>query len=136
MEEVRLPKKAYIMLRNLDDKGKTTWATNVRKCLFRYGFGIVWMNQGVADIKQFLRMFKRRMIDCRWQNWNDHIDNSDRFSMYRMICNPKHCVQSYLQVTMDNHLKFMLTKFRFGVSDIKIHSFRYKPNQDLLCPLC
>ena len=136
MDNGRLPKKAYLLLKRLDDKGKITWVTDVRKCLFLYGFGFVWLNQGVDNVKEFLSHFKMRMIDCRWQNWNEHIENSDRFEMYRMFSNSMHCVQTYLLVSMDRHLKFVLTKFRFGVSDINSHFYRYKSNYNALCQLC
>jgi hypothetical protein len=56
MEEDRLPKKAYFMLRKLDDRGKVNWVTNVRLCLYQYGFGFVWVNQGVGGVKEFLNV--------------------------------------------------------------------------------
>ena len=44
----------------------------------------------------------------------------------------------YLQLNMSGFLKFVMTKFRFGVSDIATHSLRYKNAQSncFLCPLC
>ena len=56
MDVGRLPKKAYLMLYNLDARGKTTWAPNVRVCLFQYGFGYVWLNQGVGGVNEFLQV--------------------------------------------------------------------------------
>ena len=47
--EDRLPRKAYLMLYNLDARDKRNWASNVRMQLFQYGFGSVWMNQGVEE---------------------------------------------------------------------------------------
>jgi hypothetical protein len=63
MDEERLPKKAYLMLQNLDGRGKTNWVSSVRMYLYRYGFGFVWLNQGVGDIKEFLWAFMTRLID-------------------------------------------------------------------------
>ena len=39
---------------------------------------------------------------------------------------------------MSRHLKFVMTKLRFGVANISTHNNRYKAVQDndLLCPLC
>ena len=51
MEPYRLPRKAYLMLYALDERGKHTWATNVRLCLFQNGFGYAWLSQGVGDEK-------------------------------------------------------------------------------------
>ena len=138
MEDTRLPKKAYIMLRNLDARGKTTWVTNVRLCLYRYGFGYVWLHQGVGGVKEFLCTFKQRMIDCRWQNWSEHVNESNRFCMYRLFCGSLQNFPSYLNLDMDSHLKFIMTKFRFGVSDLTVHHYRYRhyTPRDLICPMC
>ena len=38
------------MLRRLDEVGRNIWATNVKKILFSYGYGYVWMNEEVGDI--------------------------------------------------------------------------------------
>jgi hypothetical protein len=138
MDDNRLPKKAYVMLRKLDERGKVTWVTNVRKCLFQYGFGFVWLNQGVGGVKEFLRFFKQRMIDCKWQNWNEHVNDSERFCVYRTFCDFSHSLPLYLNLEMDSHLKFIMTKFRFGVSDIAVHHFRYRQHtpRNLICPVC
>ena len=53
MEESRIPHKAYLSLVHLDEKGKKNWASNVRLCLFEYGFGHAWINQGVGNTKTF-----------------------------------------------------------------------------------
>ena len=37
------------MLYNLDARGKRNWVSNVRMQLFQYGFGFIWMNQGVEE---------------------------------------------------------------------------------------
>ena len=39
-------------------------------------------------------------------------------------------------MNMDRHLRF--TRFRLGISEIKVHAFRYKHvcHAELLCPLC
>ena len=133
----RIPKKAYNMLFSLDEKGKRTWVTNVRMCLFEYGFGFVWLNQSVGDVKAFLNMFKERLIDCRWQNWEEHIQESQRFNEYKQF-NSIHCVQTYLHENLNRQFRFVMAKFRFGVSDINVHYYRHRHHVegDRLCPLC
>jgi hypothetical protein len=137
MEESRIPRKAYVMLYNLDERGKKNWASRIRQCLFQFGFGFVWINQGVGGVKEFLRVFKERMIDCRWQNWHEHVQDSNRFSMYRLF-STSHSVQTYLLISVDRHLKCVMTRFRFGVTDLAVHFYRYRnhTHRDLLCPLC
>ena len=138
METHRLPKRAYNMLYKLDEKGSHTWATNVRMCLFSFGYGYVWLNQGVQDVKCFLKMFKQRLIDCQWQTWNDHIQTSDRFSSYRLFNVNVPRMNAYLILNIDRHLKFLMTRFRFGISDLVKHRNRYRQcfQNDNLCPLC
>ena len=47
----RIPKQAYVMLQNLDDKGKVCWVTHVKNTLFSLGFGFVWLQQSVGCVK-------------------------------------------------------------------------------------
>ena len=138
MGEDRLPHKAYMMLYNLDARGKRNWVSNVRMQLFQYGFGFVWMNQGVGRVNEFIRAFRERLIDCRWQDWEDHVQTSDRFSMYRSFNSISHCTKTYITMNMDRHLKRIMTKFRFGVSELSVHYYRYRSHveKDLKCPLC
>ena len=39
---------------------------------------------------------------------------------------------------MDRHLKRIMTKFRFGVSELSVHYYRYRSHveKDLKCPFC
>ena len=57
MDEDRLLRKAYLMLYNLDARGRRNWASNVRMQLFRYGFEFAWMNQGVGVASNFILFF-------------------------------------------------------------------------------
>ena len=137
MEEDRLPRKAYRMLLSLDEKGKINWVTKVRMKICESGFGHVWLNQGVEDINGFVHMFKQRLIDCRWQDWNRHMQESDRFNVYKML-NSLHEIPLYLHLSLCRQVKYILCKFRFGVSDLLIHKYRYSNSSlsRLTCPLC
>ena len=137
MGQSRLPYRSYKMLLNLDNRGKNNWVSQVRLKLFQYGFGHVWVNQGVQNDKQFLYLFRQHLIDCRWQMWDLHVQSSDRFSLFRTF-STSHEQKLYLQMNIDRHLRFLLTRFRLGISDIAVHQYRYKRHvmTDLLCPLC
>ena len=137
MGEWRIPKKAYIMLKTLDERDKKTWVTNIRLCLYENGFGYVWESQGVGNTKMFLRTFKQRLIDCRWQECHGHIQASERFSVYRSFISLQ-SIPMYLRLNINNHLKICMTKFRFGVSQLTVHFYRYRSctNRQLLCPMC
>ena len=49
-----------------------------------------------------------------------------------------HVTKTYLKMYIDRHLKFIMTRFRLGISDIAVHHCRYKrhTDRDLICPLC
>ena len=124
------------MLLNLDHRGKTNWATNVHKTLCANGFSYVWGNQGVGCLNAFIREFRQRFIDIRWQAWDDHVNTSDRFSLYRQFKSLAG-VQPYM-LNLNRYIRYTLTRFTFGVLDIKVHRSRYKVYNvdDLKCPLC
>jgi hypothetical protein len=133
----RLPHKAYKMLFDLDSNGKKTWATNVRQFLDTYGFSFVWTNQGVKNISEFCKCLKQRVIDCRWQDWHDHIESSERFAMYRLFKTSSER-EPYIAMDINRYIKSSFTRFRFGVSDIACHCFRYhgRGENDFVCRLC
>eukprot|EP00745_Piridium_sociabile_P015462 TRINITY_DN22952_c0_g1_i4.p1 TRINITY_DN22952_c0_g1~~TRINITY_DN22952_c0_g1_i4.p1 ORF type:complete len:307 (-),score=-7.22 TRINITY_DN22952_c0_g1_i4:6-854(-) len=137
MNSDRLPRKAYNMLYDLDKRGKTNWVSNVRICLCKNGLGYAWIYQSVGEENTFVRTLRQRLIDCRWQNWESHIQLSDRFDMYRHY-SQTHLVKKYLCINIDSHLRFILTRFRLGISEIKTHALRYKhvDHAKLLCPMC
>ena len=87
-DDNRIPKKAYKLIFKIDESGKRNWVSNVKQCLFSFGFGYVWLNQGVGDKKSFLKLFRQRLVDCRWQNWIEHIQTSSRFNTY-LLCYDK-----------------------------------------------
>ena len=137
MEEHRLPLRAYKMLLNLDQRGKTNLMTNVRKIFCANGFSYVWDNQGVRCLNAFIREFRRRLIDIRWQAWDDHINKSNRFWLYRQF-KTLTSVELYLMLNLNKRIRYTMTRFRFGVSDIKVHKSRFKfyNVDELKCPLC
>ena len=137
MESNRLPHKAYAMLFNLDLKNKKNWVSDVRCKLYQCGFGFVWLNQGVESVKPFLCELRYRLVACRWQEWNFHIQNSDTFSMYRTFCTVPG-IKNYLNISLDGHLRSVIVRFRFGISNITKHYYRFRihSDADLICPLC
>ena len=126
MEEYRLPLRAYKILFNLDQRGKkTNWVTKVRKTVCANGFSYAWDNQGVGFSNAFIREFRQRLIDIRWQAWDDHVNTSDRFSLYRQF-KTLTGIEPYLMLNLNRHLKYTLTRFRIGVSDIKVYRSKFK----------
>lgn len=73
------------MLYNLDAIERTNWCTHAKCMLFRYGFGCVWFEQGVGDIKTFLSEFKQRLVDCAAQDWHADVSNSSKLYSYSLF---------------------------------------------------
>ena len=48
------------------------------------------------------------------------------------------CVEPYIMLNLNRYIRYTLTRFRFGVSDIKVHRSRFKLYNvdELKCPLC
>ena len=63
MQDIRLPEQSYFMVKKLDEQCRKTWATSVKELLIRYGFGHVWLQQGVGDEDFFLQIFTQRVKD-------------------------------------------------------------------------
>ena len=88
MEEHRLPLRAYKMLLNLDQRGKTNWVTRVRRTLCANGFSYVWDTQGRGCLNAFVGEFRQRLTDIGWQAWHGHINTSN--TDFRCTDNLKH----------------------------------------------
>lgn len=83
--------------------------------LYRSGFGFVWENQGVEDVKWFLQVYIERLVDCLKQSWHDQISTSDRFTSSR-ICKFDILLESYFDFIINKHLRDILIPFRIGAS--------------------
>ena len=65
--------------------GTSTWATEIRTTLFGFGFGAVWVSQGVGNQAKVIREFKQRLVDYSSQRWRDRISTSERLELYREL---------------------------------------------------
>ena len=62
-------------------------------------------------VNEFIRAFRERLVDCRWQDWEGHVQTSDRFSMYRSFNSISHCTKTFITMNMDRHLKRIMIFF-------------------------
>jgi len=53
-----------LMLRRLNDSGRVTWATFLKRTLFSNGFGHAWISGEVGNDSAFLPLFQNRLVDC------------------------------------------------------------------------
>ena len=87
-------------------------------------------------LSAFIREFRQRLTDIRWQAWDDHVNTSDRFSLYRQF-KTLAGVEPYIMLNLNRYIRYALTRFRSGVSDIKVYRSRFKLHiaDQLKCPL-
>ena len=57
----RYPKVCYLMLKVLNKRCRTTWASHIRSLLGRYGLSFVWISQVVGDVDIFMEIFKTKL---------------------------------------------------------------------------
>eukprot|EP00745_Piridium_sociabile_P033756 TRINITY_DN5799_c0_g1_i7.p1 TRINITY_DN5799_c0_g1~~TRINITY_DN5799_c0_g1_i7.p1 ORF type:complete len:201 (+),score=5.71 TRINITY_DN5799_c0_g1_i7:293-895(+) len=132
----KLSYKAYRMLLELDNRGKQCWVSKIREMLCLTGFNIVWLQQGVGDVKLFLREFKQRLIDFFFQEWTGTIRDHDRFESYRTF---KTLFEKERYVLdMDIYcFRVAITQTRFNVLPLNNNMYRYSDvEQEKACPFC
>ena len=134
MEDNRLPRATYLMLKQLDENGKTTWVSYVKNLLFKFGFGFVFLSQEIGNIDLFMVNFKERISDCCFQEWSSSINNSSKLSTY---CSFKSLLEpeKYLSCIQISKFKIALTKFRCSDHKLEIENGR-KENINIMERVC
>jgi len=137
MENTRLPKSSYNMLLELDQNNKPNWVTYVKNILFRFGFGHVFINQGVGNVELFIYSFKQRLSDCALQEWSSEVRNTSKLKSYYEY---KSCLESeiYLNCIDVRKHKVALTKLRCSNHNLHVERGRQNctPYENRLCLLC
>ena len=67
---------------HLDKIYKQCWDTDLKRLLSTYGFGHVWISDGVGDENKLLHEFSLRSADITKQNWKSDIDANAKLSTY------------------------------------------------------
>ena len=57
MPRSRYRKFCYLMSKSLADRGRVSWACNIKMMLYQLGFRNVWTEQEVGDEDSFILMF-------------------------------------------------------------------------------
>ena len=71
----RYPKCCYTVVYELDIAWRHPWATDIKFLLYRYGFGHIWLTQGVGNIDMFVCLFKQRLVDIAMWDWSIEINS-------------------------------------------------------------
>ena len=124
MENNRYPKQCYYMLYQLDEAGRQNWVSHVKELLYTYGFGLVWILHDVGNDKEFLKLFKKRIMDCYKQKWYAYIRDTPKSIHYRhfkSLLEP----EFYLNVDLPHTFKSTLANFRCSSHDLMIEKGRH-----------
>ena len=68
----------------------------------------------------FIKVFMQSLIDCRSQNWHEHVSNSTRFRIYGMF-KTSISLEPYFTCVTNTHCRDVQIKFRIGASNIRVH---------------
>ena len=113
------------------------WAFNVKTLLCRFGFGHVWLNQGVGSTRLFLLEFSQRLKDCARQSWHGEIESSPKLRSY---CTFKSMLEPEKYLTSVHILKFRtaLSRFRCSSHVLEIENGRHGniPADQRFCNYC
>ena len=124
----------YNNLRILDEHGKTTWATQIKCLLLTFGFGYVWIHQGVGDVPQFLTAFRQRADDVARQTCLASIAQCKitLYSSYKTTMD----FEMYLNIDIREH-RTALSRFRTGSNSLAVNKLRGRlPREQRTCPYC
>ena len=137
MPNNRYPKQCYLMLKYLDENNKDTYACEVRKLLFSYGYDFIWLSQGIGDINSFIKEFRIRVKDIMQQDWHNSLissSESNLYSQYKSLLN----VESYISFNFPFHLRQAFAKFRCSDHKLNIEVGRHYniPREERICSFC
>ncbi|MCG7892781.1 MAG: reverse transcriptase family protein, partial [Candidatus Thiodiazotropha endolucinida] len=137
MSDNRYPRQCYTMLRSLSEAGKTTWASQVRTLLHKYGFGYIWEANTVGDINIFVKVFKQRLKDCCLQEWHSDTNESPKsiyYCKFKLILE----VETYLNLDLPYLYRKALANFRCSSQSLMIETGRHQriDRNMRFCPLC
>ena len=137
MNDDRLPRASYKMLFNLCEHGRVNWVTQIKNILFRYGFGIVYINQQVGDPRLFIAKFKERIIDCYKQEWSDNVSHTSKLENYYMFKN-NFVFEKYLDTVNIRKYRTALCKFRCSNHKLSVEVGRHEklPRDQRICQYC
>jgi hypothetical protein len=136
LDNTRLPRQAYEMQLMLDQAGKKCWASDVRNILGQTGFYIVWLNQGVGDVKGFLGLFKQRLIDMYKQEWCGIVRDKTRYNFYSTVKHVHEC-EKYILYLDVFCFRVAFVQTRMNVLPLNANVCRYSENvKDKFCFCC
>ena len=124
----------YETLQTLDEAGRTTWASKVKSMLMSFGFGHVWINQGVGDPDLFLARFRQRANDIARQTCLAEISTVSiaMYESYKTTLN----AEPYMKLEVRKH-RVALARLRTGSNSLAVNRLRGQVPRELrYCKYC
>ena len=124
------------MLRDIETKPNIkNWASLLRNILSNLGFLLVWLSQGVGDIKQFLVVLKQRLTDNFLQEWQSRLNDSSSAAFYITFSN--FC----LDIVLTKKFRVAMTRLRVSSHRLNIEAGRWSrpqvtPREERKCLIC
>ena len=137
LPQSRLCKQAYEMMVTQMEIGKQNWAYQVKKALSEFGFGIVWLSQGVGNECQFINEFKDRLICSFKQNWHSDMENKEKCSWFFSFKDVFQ-TEKYLSVVTDKWQRTNYARFRLRTLGFNANKNWFQPGTSTVypCSLC
>ena len=134
MDHDSYSRQCYDEMCKTDKLGTTNWVTKVKRMLFSYGYGCVWLTQFVGDETQFLNSFRLRIEDSFRQKWYTDISENKKLETYKTfksLLEPEIYLDSFF-------LRRELSKFRISNHNLMIEEGRQKgiPRELRMCKSC
>ena len=83
MDHDSFPRQCYDEMCKTDKLGTTNWVTKVKRMLFSYGYGCVWLTQSEGDETPFVNSFRLRTEDNFRQEWYTDISENKKLETYK-----------------------------------------------------
>jgi hypothetical protein len=117
-----------------------SWTKSVKDVLYMYGYGDVWLNQGVGDVDIFIESFKLRIKDTFTQNWHSRLEESPRaifYRLYKIDFSPS----LYLDHIYNKSYRIALSRLITSSHNLRVETGRWQHNPPLprerrLCFFC
>ena len=122
-EDNRYTKLCYYEQFRLAENNTPSWGLRIKMLLQSLGFGFVWLNQGVGDVKAFLQTFRQRLLDINLQNWMSAINSASSLRTYVMT-KTEYYIEPYI-LNVDKFIwRRSLARLRCASLDIGVNRGR------------
>ncbi len=129
---VRVYQKQYFDYQN----GRTdSWAGQVAHMLNSNGFGEVWLNQGVVNVRAFLVVFRQRIKDSFLTQWWRTVGEVSKCDVYRLY-KAEFALSAHLTSIGIPKFRNALTRFLTSGHNLFVETGRWAniPRNARLCP--